>query len=104
MSTPTIDLSQEKFADFCGRWKIAELAVFGSVLREDFGPDSDLDFLATFQPDAQWSLLDLVQAENELEALVGRPVDLVERPELEQSENWIRRRSILNSARTIYAR
>jgi hypothetical protein len=103
MSTLAIDIPQEKLAEFCQRWKIVELSLFGSVLREDFQPDSDVDFLAVFQDDVPWSLLDIIQAEDELSTLVGRPVDLVERSVVEQSENWIRRRRILNSARTIYA-
>jgi uncharacterized protein len=89
---------------FCRRWQIVELAVFGSVLREDFRPESDIDVLVTFEPGVRWGLLDMVEAERHLEQLLGRPVDLLNRRAVEQSENWVRRRSILNSARTIYAR
>ncbi len=102
MSTVAVDLSQDQIEEFCHRWKIIELALFGSILREDFGPESDVDVLVAFHEDAGWSLLDLVQAELEMEKLVGRPVDLVERSVVEQSENWIRKRDILDSARTIY--
>jgi hypothetical protein len=98
-----IDIPEDDLAAFCRKWKIREFALFGSVLREDFGPDSDVDCLVEFAPDADWSLLDVIRAEQELGALLGRPVDLVERPVVEQSENWIRRRRILESARTIYA-
>lgn len=61
-----IAVSQEAIGDFCRRWKVAELAVFGSSLREDFGPESDVDLLVTFVPDAAPSLFDLVRMEDEL--------------------------------------
>jgi len=98
-----VDIPQQRLVDFCRRWKIGRLALFGSVLRDDFGPDSDVDCLVDFAPDADWGLLDVIRAEQELSELLGRPVDLVERAVVERSENWIRRRSILESARTIYA-
>jgi len=92
-----IDLPMEEIASFCRRWKIVELSVFGSVLRDDFRPDSDIDFLASFAEDAGWSVMDLVAAEDELSRLLGRKVDLAERRPIEQSHNWIRRRAILDS-------
>jgi len=98
-----LEISKDKIADFCRRWKITELALFGSVLREDFRPDSDLDVLVTFSPDAEWSLLDHIQMQEELGSLFGREVDLVSRRAIEQSENWIRRREILSTARVVYA-
>ena len=104
-STTTVTamaLPREAIAAFCRRWKITELAVFGSVLRDDFGPDSDIDFLVTFAPDARWSLLDRARMQRELEEMLGRKVDLVGRRAIEQSENWIRRREILGSARPYY--
>ena len=97
-----IEIDDDKIEAFCRKWKIRELALFGSVLREDFGPDSDVDCLVVFSPDADWSLLDVIRAEQELGTLMGRPVDLIERFVVEQSKNWIRRRHILNTARTIY--
>jgi len=97
-----IDLPYDALAEYCRRWKITRLEVFGSILRDDFGPDSDVDFLVTFDPAARWSLFDMVHAEEELARLIGRPVDLVGRRPIERSENWIRRRSILDSARCIY--
>jgi len=103
MSTVAIDLSTKVVEEFCIRWKITELALFGSVLREDFCPSSDVDVLVTFHAEASWSLLEVIQAEQEFASLIGRNTDLVERQVVEQSENWIRRRNILNSARTIYA-
>ena len=60
-----IEIPKEKIADFCRKWKIVELSLFGSVLRDDFRPDSDVDILVTFSPDAEWSLLDHVAMEEE---------------------------------------
>jgi hypothetical protein len=97
-----VDLPYEALADYCRRWKINKMELFGSVLRDDFGPDSDIDFLVTFDPSARWTLFGMVRAEKELAALVGRPVDLVERDCIEQSENWMRRKLILGNTRTIY--
>jgi predicted nucleotidyltransferase len=93
----------DKIAKLCRRWKIRELAVFGSFLRDDFRPESDLDFLYTFQDSVPWTLFDLVEMEREFSAEVGRPVDLVDRKSIENSENWIRRRAILGTAQTVYA-
>ena len=87
---------------FCRRWKITEFALFGSVLRDDFRPDSDIDVLVTFAPDASWRFYDLVSMKEELEAMFGRPVDLVEKRLVESSENYIRRKHILNHMETIY--
>ncbi len=104
MSAPFITPDQQNVANFCERWLIQEMALFGSALTENFTGESDIDVLVTFQPQATWSLLDLIQAEEELSGLLGRPVDLVERSVVEQSDNWIRRRSILANTRTIYVR
>lgn len=93
----------KEIENFCRRWKIAELSVFGSVLREDFRPDSDIDFLARFTSDAHWSLFDHLRMERELVTLLGREVDLVSRTSVERSPNWIRREEILGTARTLYA-
>jgi len=97
-----IDIPNEKVADFCQNWKIVELSLFGSVLREDFRPDSDVDILVTFSRDAQWSLLDHVAMEEEASAIFGRKVDLVSRKAIERSENYIRRKAILETAQPYY--
>ena len=97
-----IPLDQEKIAEFCQRWKIIEFALFGSILRDDFRPDSDVDVLATFAPEADWSLFDHVDMQEELSGLLGRKVDLVSRRAIERSDNWIRRKAILNTAEPIY--
>src|SRR5436305_10157721 len=96
-----IALDQEKIAEFCQRWKITEFALFGSVLRDDFRPDSDIDVLVTFAPDAEWSLFDKVDMLDELKAIFGRDVDLVSRRAIERSHNPLRRRAILGSARMV---
>lgn len=85
--------------EFCHRWRIGEFALFGSVLRSDFRPDSDIDVLVTFASDAKWNLWDFVAMKEELEALFGRSVDLVEKPAL---RNPVRRSAILASQEVIY--
>jgi predicted nucleotidyltransferase len=100
--SPRIPIDHERIEEFCRRWKITELALFGSVLRDDFRPDSDVDVLVTFADGATWSLLEMARMQGELGALLGRPADLVSRRGLERSHNWIRRRAILESAEPVY--
>lgn len=88
--------------DLARRWQVAELALFGSVLREDFGAESDVDVLVNFAPPDNYNLSVLLDMKGELEALLQRPVDLVVKSVVEQDENPYRRREILNSARIIY--
>jgi len=102
MKRLSIDLPRDRIAEFCRRWKVDEFALFGSILRESFRPDSDIDVLVTFAPDADWSLLDHVQMEYELELVLSRKVDLVSRRAIEHSSNPIRRQAILESAETFY--
>ena len=101
--SPRIAIDQSRIAAFCREWKISRLELFGSVLRDDFGPTSDVDVLVTFEPDSHWSLLDLVRMERQLSERLGRRVDLVERSDVEASDNYIRRREILRSAEALYA-
>ena len=98
-----IDIPKEEVAAFCSRWQILELALFGSLVRDDFRPDSDVDVLVRFDPRARHTLLDMVRMEQELQHIFGREVDLVEREAVEQSRNYIRRRAILQSAEVIHA-
>ena len=100
---PKISISKDEIAAFCKRWQVTELALFGSVLRDDFGPDSDVDVLVRFDPRARHTLLDIAQMQDELSATLGREVDLIERTTVERSPNYIRRKAILQSAETIYA-
>lgn len=94
---------RDALADFARRWRVTELALFGSALRDDFGPESDVDVLLTFDPDAPWSLFDIVEMKLDLEELFGREVDVMTRKAIEKSPNWIRRESILSTALPIYA-
>jgi len=98
--SPHFSLDRDRIAEFCRRWEVTEFAVFGSVLRDDFGPDSDVDVLVTFAPSATWSAFDLVEMREVLEALFARRVDLVERGAV---RNPIRRREMLRSTEVIYA-
>jgi uncharacterized protein len=100
--TITVEIPAERIADFCRRWQITELALFGSVLRDDFGPESDVDVLVSFDEEAHWSLFDMLRMEQQLKSILGRDVDLVERKAVELSPNYIRRRHILESVEPIY--
>ncbi len=103
MKRQAIALTDEWIDTFCRRWNVREFSLFGSVLREDFGPESDIDVLVTFARGAHWTLLDEASMEMELEEALGRKVDLVERGAVEQNPNWIRRKAILESAEVLYA-
>jgi uncharacterized protein len=96
VTTARIPVPEGAIKGFCQKWKIAEFRFFGSVLRDDFGPESDVDVLVRFAPDTGHTLFDLAEMEEELAGILGRRVDLVEREGVEQSENYLRRRSILN--------
>jgi predicted nucleotidyltransferase len=98
---PITDI-QTELAPFCRRWGIAHLALFGSVLRSDFNPNSDVDILVAFLPGRQPGWLDREQMVRDLQKLMGHRVDLVERCAIEESPNYIRRRHILETAQVIY--
>ena len=95
-----ITINKQAVAEFCKRWKIVEMSLFGSVLRDDFKPDSDIDVLVTFSPEVQWSLWDFPQMQDELKAIFGREVDIVEKDAL---KNPFRRHSILTTKQVVYA-
>lgn len=95
-----LTISQSEIREFCQRWRIVEFSLFGSVLREDFHPDSDVDVLVTFAPDAQVSLFDMVKMQLELKTIFDREVDMVEKASL---HNPYRRREILKTAEKVYA-
>jgi predicted nucleotidyltransferase len=97
-----IDLPMDEIEAFCRRWNITELALFGSVLREDFGPDSDIDVLVTFASEADL-LADRERMRDELRAISKRPVDIVYRRVIEIDPNYLLRKSILKTAQVIYA-
>lgn len=99
MSLPNVEIPAANVESFCHKWRVRELSLFGSVLRDDFGPESDVDVLVSFADDAPWSLWDLTTMSDELAALVGRPVDLVEKEGL---RNPFRRHTILGTRKVIY--
>ena len=97
-----LGLSLIEISAFCQQWQIVEMALFGSVLREDFQADSDIDILVKFAPKARQGLLTLAKIKHELEARFGRSVDIALKQSIEKSENWIRRPEILQTAQVIY--
>ena len=98
--SPELRINQDELARVCQRWKVSELALFGSVVRSDFGPDSDVDVLVSFNPDAGHSLFDLIDLQEALERLFGRKVDLVERRAL---RNPFVLHEVARTARVVYA-
>lgn len=100
MTQSRVDIPKEQVASFCRKWKVREFSLFGSVLRDDFGPDSDVDVLISFEPVAIWDLFDLVAMRDELMVMFGRAVDLVEKEGL---RNPFRQRRILSTREVIYA-
>ena len=101
MAKMKFDIPTSKLSEFCKRWNISELALFGSALREDFRSDSDIDVLVSFVPGAHVTLFDMVRMQDELKAIFGREVDLISKRGLENSRNYLRRRQILDSAQVI---
>lgn len=97
-----IVIQRDLIKRFCNKWKISQLALFGSVVRDDFGPESDIDVLVSFEPDTNWTLFDLSDMEDDLAAIFGRQVDLVPKKGIEQSRNPLRKKQILDSAQVIY--
>ena len=98
--SPKVRFDRQKIVELCRRYGVAELALFGSVLRDDFRADSDVDVLISFGPEAHPSLLELVELREDLKDLFGREVDLVERAGL---RNPFRRQTILSTAEVVYA-
>lgn len=96
-------ISREELIRFCRRWQVRELALFGSALRADFKPESDVDLLISFHESANWGLFDHVQMRLDLESIFKRKIDLVTRRALDQSQNGLLRERILNTARVIFA-
>jgi predicted nucleotidyltransferase len=98
-----LHVTEDQIGAFCRTWQIVRFELFGSVLRDDFDDQSDVDVLVTFAPEAEWRFADLLDMEDALKAMFRRDVDLVERHLVEESPNWIRRRAILGSATPVYA-
>ena len=100
MARPAIDIPMEKIRAFCGKWKVVEFSLFGSVLRDDFRADSDIDVLLSFEKNSAWSLYDLVDMKDELKTIFGREIDLVEK---EAVRNPYRLRSMMAEQEVLYA-
>ncbi len=100
MITPTgFMIPEEQIAEFCQKHRIRKLALFGSVLRDDFRDDSDIDVLVEFEPDVSLGL-DFFTIQFELEELLGREIDFIT---FDGLKKYIRRK-VLNSAQVIYER
>ena len=95
--------TRDRIAEFCRRHRIREFSVFGSVLRDDFAPESDVDVLVDFQEGATPSFFRFLDVEEELAGLLGaRKIDFLTRPSIDESDNYIRRAEILKSLRNLY--
>jgi predicted nucleotidyltransferase len=92
----------KKIATFCKRWQVVEFALFGSAVRDDFSPQSDIDALVSFAPQSDWGLFEHIQMKQELNEIFGREVDLITRRALEQSRNALLRAEILNTTKVLY--
>jgi len=98
------DIPLTEVTKFCQKWQIIEYALFGSVLRDDFNSNSDIDCLVKFSDYADWSLFDRVKMKQELAVIFGRKVDLVNRKSIENSQNWLRKQEILKNQKVIYVK
>ena len=97
-----LKIEPSRLTEVCQQWKITELALFGSVLRDDFNSQSDVDILVSFANKTKITFFDLVTIEEQLSKLFARPVDLVTKRAVEQSHNWIRKKNILDNSLVIY--
>jgi predicted nucleotidyltransferase len=93
------DFDSERIQRFAAQFGVEELSLFGSAVREDFSPESDIDVLVSFLPGAHVTLFDLVDMADQLSQILGRPVDLVTKQGLKP----LIRRSVIDSSRLIYA-
>lgn len=103
MTRHGINLDSEAVHSFCRKWKISELSVFGSVLGNEFGPKSDLDFVVEFEANSDWDLSDIADMSEDLSRILGREVDVITQYALKTSPNWLLRKRILSSMETVYA-
>ncbi len=102
MSKVMVKVPKSKISDFCKRWGISEFALFGSAVSTDFSPDSDIDVMVSFTPNANVTLFDMARMQDELKQIFGREVDLVTKSGVENSRNYLRRKNILESAQVIH--
>ncbi len=105
MTKPKIRVPKAELAAFCKRWQITEFALFGPVVSDNgnFGPESAVDAIARFGPEARHTLLDLGRMERELTSLFNQQVNLISWRGLEQSGNRFHQERILGSAQVVYA-
>ena len=103
MLSGTLNTSNDKLKLLCQKYKVKELSLFGSSLRNDFNSESDIDLLITFDEKAEFSLFDMVHIKEEFEKLFGRSVDLVSKKGIERSKNIYRKKAILENSMVIYA-
>lgn len=102
MKENIININSEKISEICQRYKISELAIFGSMLRGDYDNESDIDLLVEFIPNAGITLFNLVDIKEEFEKLFGREVDIVSKKAIKNSKNYIRKKAILDNYKVIY--
>jgi len=102
MNNVKIKIPKAKLVAFCKRWNVSEFAIFGSALRADFRPTSDVDAMVSFAPQARVTLFDMSLMQDELKEIFGRKVDLVSRRGVENSRNYLRKKRILESAQVIH--
>jgi uncharacterized protein len=102
MPTVQILIPQKHISDFCRRWKIVRLEIFGSATREDFNPKSDIDLLVEYDPDFHRTLVDMDQMQEEIEDIFQRKVDLISKRSIQQSPNPYKRKNILDNSIVIY--
>ena len=101
-ASPKFSFPRAELEAFCQRWRVTEISVFGSAVREDFRDESDIDLLVDFEPEARHTIFDGVAMEDELRELFNRDVDLVEKRAILASDNYLRRDHILGTAQVIY--
>ena len=99
MAKPKIKIPKQSLETFCRKYQVQRLAVFGSVLRDDFNPNSDVDILVVFDPSAQVTFMKLGQMKRELSAILQRPVDIIPQDGLKPAI----RKEVLESAQVVYA-
>ena len=97
-----LQVDRDRIAAFCRCWGISELALFGSAARNELRPDSDVDVLVTFASGVRRSLSDMIDIEAELAGIFGRKVDVLTRPSVERSRNYIFRREVFQDLQPLY--
>jgi predicted nucleotidyltransferase len=102
MPAVQISISQKQISDYCRRWKIIRLEIFGSATREDFNPNSDIDLLVEYDPDFHRTLADMDLMQDEIEDILQRNVDLIPKRSIQQSPNPYKRKNILDNSIVIY--